>query len=283
MAFKVILPETEDELMTVLMEDSVKIMAGGTDLMVKMRAGREKPEKVALLSKLKGMDEIEDLGDKIRIGCKVTHTQIVESELIKKDAQILAMAVREIGSPQIRNKGTVVGNVVNASPAGDSILALYLSNAKIIIRGPKGERSQDIEDFVIGPGKTTLYLGEYVRAIVFEKTADWIPFFNKIGQRNAMAISVTSVGALMKEDRIRIAFGSVAPTVVRAHKAERFFEREGIEGTRLEQFVDYCMEYVTPISDIRASAWYRKEVTKNLITKIIELWNERRGRCAPQC
>ncbi|MDI3524247.1 xanthine dehydrogenase family protein subunit M [Kosmotoga sp.] len=283
MAFKVILPETEDELMMALMEDNVKIMAGGTDLMVKIRADREKPEKVVLLSKLKGMDEIEDLGDRIRIGCKVTHTQILESELLQKDAKILTMAVREIGSPQIRNKGTLVGNVVNASPAGDSILALYLSNAKVVIRGPKGERSQDIEDFIVGPGKTTLSLGEYVRAIVFEKTGEWFPFFYKVGQRNAMAISVTSVGALVEESKIRIAFGSVAPTVVRAHKAERYFEREGIDGTKLEQFVDYCMEYVTPISDIRASAWYRKEVTKNLITKIIELWNERRGRCAPQC
>ncbi|OAA28444.1 molybdopterin dehydrogenase [Kosmotoga arenicorallina S304] len=265
MSFDVLMPESEDELLTLLMSENAKIMAGGTDILVRIRAGKIKPEKIISLSKVRGMDEIIDKGDRIYIGCKVTHSAALSSEILKEHSPIMLMALREIGSPQIRNRGTIVGNIVNASPAGDSIIPLYLSNARVVISGPKGEYKLPIEEFIKGPGKTALSIGEFVRAVEFEKSGSWYPLFYKVGQRTAMAIAIASIGLLVKDNNLRIAFGSVAPTVVRAYKAERYFERNNGNIAVMDEFIELCMEYISPIDDVRASAWYRKEVIKNLL------------------
>ncbi|AKI96693.1 FAD binding domain-containing protein [Kosmotoga pacifica] len=275
MSFKVLLPESEDELMTMLMYDNAELMAGGTDLLVRIRAGKVKPDKVISLAKIPDMDEIVDKGDRIRIGCKVTHAMALNSEIVQRNSPIMVLALREIGSPQIRNRGTIAGNIVNASPAGDSLVPLYLSNARVIIHGPKGERKLPIEEFIKGPGKTALSMGEYLRAVDFEKTGDWYPVFHKVGQRTALAIAIASLGMLIKKDKIRIVFGSVAPTVVRAYKAERFYERVNGDITVMDEFLERCLEYLSPIDDVRASAWYRKEVIKNLLKRTFDSWRKR--------
>jgi CO/xanthine dehydrogenase FAD-binding subunit len=247
------------------------IMAGGTDLMVRLRKRIVLPESVVCMTKIPGMNEIEDRGNKIRLGCKVTYSQILGSRMLLEKSPLLLKIVRKIGSTQIRNRGTLVGNVVNASPAGDSIIAMVLSNATVNIRGPKGDRKIDLEDFIFGPGKTALSVGEFVRSVDFESTEDWNNIFFKVGQRNAMTIATASVGILYKGRNIRIAFGSVSPTVVRATKAERLFEQHGIQGTKREEFIDKCLEYISPIDDVRASAWYRKEVIKGLIERSLKI------------
>ncbi|HHF08225.1 MAG: xanthine dehydrogenase family protein subunit M [Thermotogae bacterium] len=275
MGFDVFLPESEDELMTLLMRENAKIMAGGTDLLVRIRAGRINPDKIISLSKIQGMNEITDVGDRIRVGCRVTHSMALNSNVLKEHSPIMLMALKEIGSPQIRNRGTIVGNVVNASPAGDSLIPLYLSNAKVVIHGPKGERKLPIEEFIKGPGKTALSMGEFVRAVEFEKSGSWHPLFYKVGQRTAMAIAIASLGLLIKGDNLRIAFGSVAPTVVRAYKAERYFKRSNGIITVMDEFMERCLEYVSPIDDIRASAWYRKEVIKNLLKSAFDFWRKK--------
>jgi CO/xanthine dehydrogenase FAD-binding subunit len=270
-AYKVFVPENEEALLDRLMVPGNVIMAGGTDLMVRLRKRIVLPESVVCMTKIPGMNEIEDRGNKIRLGCKVTYSQILGSRMLLEKSPLLLKIVRKIGSTQIRNRGTLVGNVVNASPAGDSIIAMVLSNATVNIRGPKGDRKMDLEDFIFGPGKTALSVGEFVRSVDFESTEDWNNIFFKVGQRNAMTIATASVGILYKGRNIRIAFGSVSPTVVRATKAERLFEQHGIKGTKREEFIDKCLEYISPIDDVRASAWYRKEVIKGLIERSLKI------------
>jgi CO/xanthine dehydrogenase FAD-binding subunit len=270
-AYKVYVPENEELLLDRLMEPGNVIMAGGTDLMVRLRKSIVLPESVICLTKIPGMNEIEDRGNKIRLGCKVTYSQILGSRMLLEKSPLLLKTVRKIGSTQIRNRGTLVGNIVNASPAGDSIIAMVLSNATVNIRGPKGDRKIDLEDFILGPGKTALSVGEFVRNVDFESTEGWNNIFFKVGQRNAMTIATASVGILYNGKNIRIAFGSVSPTVVRATKAERFFEQHGIQGTKREEFIDKCFEYISPIDDVRASAWYRKEVIKGLIERALKI------------
>lgn len=269
-AYKVFIPESEESLLVKLMEPGNVIMAGGTDLMVRLRKGVVLPEAVISLTKIPDMNEIEDLGNKIRLGCKVTYSQILNSDLLSKKSPILIKAVRKIGSTQIRNRGTLIGNIVNASPAGDSIIPMILSNATLNIIGPKGDRKIDLEEFFLGPGKTSLSVGEYVRSIDFESTDKWNNIFYKVGQRTAMTIATASVGVLYNGHSVRIAFGSVSPTVVRALKAERLFSQYGTEGTKKEEFVNKCLEYISPIDDVRASAWYRKEVIKGLIERALK-------------
>ncbi len=268
MNFKLLVPETEDELQRELMEEETRILAGGTDLLVQMRAGKVLPSRIASIRKLGGLKKISDLGERIRIGAGVTYSQIQENRNLAKKSAILEKAIRQIGSVQIRNRGTVVGNIANASPAGDAVLALILCNAVVEIAGPKGERHEPVEAFIQGPGRTTLSTGEYVRSVVLEKSEQWDSFFIKIGQRNAMCIAVASVGILMKGKEARIAFGSVAPVVVRAHKAERYFSREGVEGTKFGEFVERCMESISPIDDVRASSWYRRQVVRGVLTRL---------------
>jgi CO/xanthine dehydrogenase FAD-binding subunit len=247
------------------------IMAGGTDLMVRLRKRIVLPESVVCMTKIPGMNEIEDRGNKIRLGCKVTYSQILGSRMLLEKSPLLLKIVRKIGSTQIRNRGTLVGNIVNASPAGDSIVAMVLSNAIVNIRGPKGDRKIDLDDFILGPGKTALSVGEFVRSVDFESTEDWNNIFFKVGQRNAMTIATASVGILYNKKHIRVAFGSASPTVVRATKAERLFEKHGTQGTKREEFINKCLEYISPIDDVRASAWYRKEVIKGLIERALKV------------
>ena len=268
MTFKLMIPNTEGELQQELMDDEARILAGGTDLMVQMRSGKVSPTRVVSIKKLERLKEIYDLGERIRIGAAVTYSELQKSRILQEKSPILLKAIRQIGSVQIRNRGTAVGNIANASPAGDAVLAMVLSEATVEIMGPKGERHESIESFIIGPGRTTLSTGEYIRAVVIEKTDDWQSLFIKVGQRNAMCISVASIGVLRKGKEVRLAFGSVAPVVVRAHKAERFFTREGIDGTKLGEFVERCVESISPIDDVRASSWYRRQVVRGELMKI---------------
>lgn len=268
MNFKLAIPNTEDELQRELMDEETKILAGGTDLMVQMRSGKVAPTRVVSIGNLEALKEISDLGERIRIGAAVTYSDLQESQVLQEKSPILLKAIHQIGSVQIRNRGTAVGNVANASPAGDAVLAMVLSEAMVEITGPKGERHESIESFIIGPGRTTLSTGEYIRGVLIEKTDDWQSLFIKVGQRNAMCISIASIGILRKGEEVKLAFGSVAPVVVRAHKAERFFAREGIDGTRLGEFVERCMESISPIDDVRASSWYRRQVVRGELMKI---------------
>jgi xanthine dehydrogenase FAD-binding subunit len=272
---EMVFPRDEEELLEQLDENSI-ILNGGTDIMVRNRMKGLNASKVVSLDKLQDMDKIIDEGDAIRILAKTTYSQILSNKTVQQLFPILQMTIREIGSTQIRNRGTLTGNIVNASPAGDGVLALYLLDALLVIRSKEGERTVRIDNFIKGPGNTALEVGEYVHSVIIPKCSKHaVHYFKKVGQRKAMAISIASMGAIytLKKDmflNLKMAFGSVAPTVIRADEIEAMALGMEFNETTATILSQKAKQTVKPISDVRASSEYRKEVAGNLVLGMFE-------------
>lgn len=266
------------------------LLAGGTDLMVKMKDGKVCPGVLVDLSGVTETNVIRDEGSSIYIGATVTHSQILDSALVGEKAPLLREAVATIGSPQIRNRGTIGGNIVTASPAGDTIPALYALEAEVVIYGPAGKRECAMEEFFIGPGRTVLEPAEMVLGVrIPAMHPDEAGAFVKLGQRNALAISVASCAARARlaEDGVlsdvKVAFGAVAPTVVRARAAEEALcglvvrelmaqMRGGARPHVSDEIMDICRVAageVSPITDVRGSADYRRDMAAALLYQAV--------------
>ncbi len=272
MDFTFVAPRSEKEVEEELKADGAYPMSGGTDLLVKIRIGKVKPSKIVSLSKVEALHFIREKNDEIAVGATVTHAELLDDLSIKKNFPLLYDALYTIGSPQIRNRGTLVGNVVNASPAGDGLLALYLLDASVELSN--GEELK-IEEFVTGPSKTVLKRGEYVKAIHIPKQKWDVHYFEKIGQRNAMTISTVSVGWLINCENgrvsdVRMAFGSVAPTVLRMKKVEKFMKGKKVNRELVDEISKMVGRTVKPIDDVRGSADYRRRLSSNIVYRMIE-------------
>ena len=260
-------PEKLDNLWGFLEEENVKVVAGGTDLMVRVRAKVDKPKGLLDVTKIPELHEFSIQDNRYKIGATLTHAELLEKNLPK----VLYDAISSIGSPQIRNMGTIGGNICNASPAGDSILPLYLLDAEVILLSRNGKRKIPISEFIKGPGKTDLKKGEILYAIEFiDRYNKYIHIFKKVGKRVAMTISVVSIGLIFKVyngiiNDIKIAYGAVSPQVIRMKEVEEFLIGKSIEDEVLKKAQNMIMEIVSPISDVRATADYRKKVAGNLI------------------
>lgn len=272
MSYTFVAPETEEELKREISAPESFIMSGGTDLLVKIRMGKVSPQKVVSTSKIPTLHFIDDDDDEIVIGSTITHTELLDYKPLREEFPILFDAIYTIGSPQIRNRGTLVGNVMNASPAGDGLLALYLLNAQVEISS--GDII-DVDEFVAGPGRTILPKREYVKSIHIPKFKWDHHYFEKVGQRNSMTISIASIGWLIKcgngtIENLRLAFGSVAPTVLRLKDVEEFAKGKRIDEKFVRSLSAMVRERVTPIDDVRGSAQYRKKLCSNLVYRMIE-------------
>ena len=266
---KISFPRDEEELFEELNEKTA-VLNGGTDVMVKCRTGSFPAERLVSLEKMEGLSGISDEGDSVRILCRTTHHDLMESRLICDSFPLLVKTVYEIGSTQIRNRGTLAGNIVNASPAADGLLALYILNAFVVLKSGTGEKTVRIEDFIKGPGKTVLEKGEYLHSIIIPKISEqYRPYFKKVGQRKAMAIAIASIGAVykLKKNRImdiRLAFGSLGPRIIRPHRLESDLRGKVFNPETFLAFSEKIADIVTPISDVRASKQYREKVARNL-------------------
>ncbi len=275
MDFKFIAPKSEEELRSSF-DQNAFLMAGGTDLLVKMRIGKIKPSKVISTLKIPALHELNFDGSELTIGSTVTYTELLEFEPIKKFFPILYEAILTIGSPQIRNRGTLVGNVMNASPAGDGLLALYLLDARVELSNGK---IVNAKNFITGPGKTKIENGDYVRSIKIRKDKWDHTYFEKVGQRTSMTISIASIGWMVRlngetVDEMRIAFGSVAPTILRSQKIESFSKGKTFNRVLLDEISEMAFEDVTPIDDVRGSTLYRKRLCRNLIYRLVDFVKE---------
>ncbi len=203
-----------------------RFLAGGTDLIVRLKDNLIKEENIIDIKNIEELKGIKEVEDEIHIGALVTFSEIIESDILKKYSPLIVEASKKVGSPQIRNKGTIGGNICNASPAGDSIPPLFCEDAKFFLESTTGSRIANIEDFFIGPGKTILKEDEILVKIIVKKWKEnESGFFNKLGQRNALTIAIASSCIKIKKvngkiDDIKISLGSVSPTVVRAKKVE---------------------------------------------------------------
>ncbi len=260
-------PNTVQEALTLLEKyrSDARIIAGGTDLMIEMERGVRQPRAIIDITRIPGLDTIVlDDDDRIHISAAVTHNQVVDAALCRERAFPLVSACWQVGSPQIRNRATVAGNIVTASPANDTIAPLRALNAEVVLASVDGERVVSLADFFLGVRKTALAPNEMVLDIRFPALkSNQVGTFQKLGLRKAQAISVISVAAVLTFDGdtvtdARITLGSVAPTIVRATDAERYLRGKKLTGAVLERAGELAKNAAHPISDVRGSAEYRR-------------------------
>ena len=230
-------PKSSTELFKLLAEmDQPTFLAGGTDLLVRYYNKLDLLEKVVDLSKVKEFGGIKQEGDKIHIGALTTHQEIEDSVILKKVLPALQEAAAEVGSPQIRHRGTIGGNIANASPAADLVPVLTVVNAKVELNGVDGKRVVGLDDFLLGPGQTLLKEQEVLTDIFFSVPQnDEVVVFQKLGKRRALSISVVNLALLLKVNQenseivdIKIYLGSVGPKVLRARSVENFLRGEKV-------------------------------------------------------
>jgi CO/xanthine dehydrogenase FAD-binding subunit len=237
---------------------------GGTDVMVDMNFGRVRPEAILDLTRVTELTEHDRNDGMLRVGAGVTYTRAIAE--LADGLPGLAIASRTVGSPQIRNRGTIGGNLGSSSPAGDALPPLYASNATIEVASTKGTRTIPIDEFITGPKRNVLAPDELIAA-VHVPVARGAQQFSKIGTRNAMVIAVCSFALAIDEQERRVGtcLGSAAPTPRRAHDAEAFINdaldwdgHEPIAQDALQRFGELVAEAASPIDDQRGSAVYRR-------------------------
>src|SRR5205814_5866710 len=218
---------------------------------------------------------ITDEGEILRVGALATYTQLIKSPLIQQHLPSLVDASRTIGAIQIQNRGTLGGNIVNASPAGDSLPVLAAFDAEVEIGSARGTRRIAFKQFYSGYRRTTLQTDELVVAVRMPKLKEGErDFFWKVGTRRAQAISKTVLAARARMngetiEEINIGVGSVAPTVIRAPQTERLLTGKMLTSAIVEQARQMMAKEVTPISDLRSTEHYRRIVTGNVLVKFL--------------
>ncbi|HEV2712035.1 MAG TPA: FAD binding domain-containing protein [Gaiellaceae bacterium] len=237
---------------------------GGTDVMVEMNFGRARPEAILDLTRVTELTEHGRDDGMLRVGAGVTYTRAIAE--LGDELPGLAIASRTVGSPQIRNRGTIGGNLGSSSPAGDALHPLYASNAEVELASTKGTRRVPIEDFVTGPKRNVLEPDELIAAF-HVAPAKGAQQFSKIGTRNAMVIAVCSFALAIDEQQrtVGTCIGSAAPTPRRAREAEAFIEanvdwdtRRPIDDEVLHRFGELVADAASPIDDQRGTAAYRR-------------------------
>ena len=275
-------PETLENTLEILSirGEEARIIAGGTDLIPRIRSGLLKPS-LLIDPRLLSLDYIRLDNNMIRIGACTTHTDILESGILAKHLPLLGETAREIAGPPVRNRGTIGGNLVNASPAADFAAPLLVFDAELVLKRRGSERTVPIDGFFSGPGKTIMTSDE----IITEINVPLLPYgtgtkFIKLGKRKAMAISVVSVAVSITIDDnetisdARIALGSVAPTPIRTKSAEAFLLVNPPNNDIFAEAGEIAASESSPISDIRASDSYRKKMVSVLTKRaLIEAWN----------
>lgn len=254
-----------EEALALLQDAPYTILAGGTDLLPQLRAGKSfSPQLLDLQALRPALAEISLQDDALCIGALCTHAQIQNDPLVQTWCPVLAAACRSVGAAQIRKRGTIAGNLVNASPAADTAPTLAAVGATAVLQHAAGSRSVAVEELACGPGRTCLQPGELLTALRIPLQGQpWRGDYQKVGPRSALQISVASA-ALLQHPQFgcRIACGSVGPTVQRARQCEALFSQRG---QAKQAFAHALQTDISPIDDIRASAQYRRDVLCNLI------------------
>ena len=274
----VIIAKSVNEACDVLAENpATTVLAGGTDLMVQVNRGAKSLESVLDLSRILELKKWSIEGSEIVLGAGISYTDLTNPQLAKL-VPALAQAARTVGSPQIRNAGTLGGNIATASPAGDTIPALVAMDAFLKLKSSTETREVSMTEFVTGVKTNVLKPGEIIESVripVFEGPQEFL----KVGTRNAMVISVVSL-ALVKDHlgrKLRVGVGSVSPVPFRAAAAEEFISHEfdwetnsGPSEKVISKFSELVADSTEPIDDHRGTANYRKHAVKVLAKRALE-------------
>jgi len=274
-------PRALGEALELLRAGDVTIVAGGTDVMPQSHSGKVQFGRTLLnVRRIPELAGIALEGGTVRIGALTTITALLESGLVRERLPILAEAADHFASEQVRNGATVGGNICNASPAGDMLVPLIVLDATIVLAAkPNGSietRSLPLREFLTGPGRTRRAPHELLTAVSVPLPArGFVSRFYKHGTRPALDISAISIGigGVKRDDRlesVRVVFGAVAPTPIRAHATERVLEGRRLDAATIEAAAEAAHDEVRPISDLRASAWYRQELVRNMTRRLLE-------------
>jgi len=251
-----------------LADPTATFLAGGTDLMVGINFGRERPEHVVSIRQLEELQQVAVDG-RLTFGGGVTYTRMLQA--LGERSPAMVQAARTIGSPQIRNAGTIGGNLGTCSPAGDTLPVLAALDATILLRSVSGERRVPFADFMFGPRKSERRQGEIVYAVEWEDAGP-SQVFLKAGTRNAMVIAVANLAMVVDRRRraVRVALGSVGPTILRATAAEELaaglYEESGWDrplqasAAAVARFGELAAAAAQPIDDQRGTARYRRHI-----------------------
>lgn len=264
-------PSTPKEAVELLAKPNHLAVAGGTDLIVKLRNGMFPAAEALVDISALPYKSVRKENDRVVIGSGCTMAQIAADPIIGELFPVLVKASSSVGAAQIRNAATIGGNIANASPAGDTIPALFSLETQVLITGSSGQRSVAIEEFFTGPGRSVLKPGELIEAfsLPLHKTRGE---FLKLGERRAHAISKINLAVSIFNDgrqRYRIAIGSVAPTVLRCRTAEELLESNSLTPEIIARAAGLASETARPISDIRSSKSYRKQMAGVLLKRAL--------------
>ena len=274
---------TSEEVCTLLAEDPArKILAGGTDFMVEVNFRHRDPTAVIAIDRVPELRQWRHDGDSVLIGSCVTYREIEKGPLSTL-VPALAQSARTIGSPQIRNAGTIGGNLGTASPAGDMIPVLLALNATVTIRSISGSRTVSIDNLITGVKKTSLAENEFIESVKVPILRGSQEFL-KVGPRNAMVISIASLAMVTDMDRktIAVALGSVTAAPCRATEAEKYIENfvdwetMTVDPAAISTFRELVSNASSPITDHRSSANYRRHTVSVLGERaLLRIFEER--------
>jgi len=270
---RLLAPRTlRDALRMLDAEGPLTPMAGCTDLYVALNAGALKDTAFLNLWQLDTLRAITTRGPVLSIGALCTYTDLISSRIVRSRVPMLVAAAKEVGGPQIQNRGTIGGNIANGSPAGDTLPVLAAADAVVVAASVQGQRRVPFAEFYTGYRRTSLRRDELIVAVELPAIAgrQW---FRKVGTRAAQAISKVVMAGVDpgRGQAPRIALGSVAPTVVRLPGTEAALG----SGAALTEAQRVLLEEIVPVDDLRSTAEYRRRVAANLLASF---WNDRGRR-----
>ena len=276
-AYEMVVPRTIDDALALLRDEPGvwRPFAGGTDLMVLLEAGRLEHRRffnIRHLPELRGVGEVDG---EVRVGALTTYTDVRRSELLSRLFPMLGQAARETGGIAIQNRGTVGGNIANASPAADTPPALLAYGADVELISVDGARRVPYAEFHTGYKQTVMRPDELISAVLLPKPREGARhFYRKVGTRRAQAISKVCFAAVAEVEgefltEVRVALGSVAPVVLRCRRTEELLRGRQLDGETLGDALEEIGREVTPIDDVRSTARYRTRVAQNLLGEFL--------------
>jgi CO/xanthine dehydrogenase FAD-binding subunit len=280
--YELIAPRTLPAVLSLLAEEPGAWLpiAGGTDVMVQYSAGMLRARKLVSIWNLPELRAITVFDDEVQIGAGSTYSDLQRHELIKCEFSLLSIAARWTGGIANQNRGTIGGNIANASPAADSLPALLVYEAELILVSARGERRVPYNSFHMDYRKTRLAADELIRAICLKRRfSEYHAHTRKVGARNAQAISKVCLAALGRVadgvvQDVRLAMGSVAPVPLRLKETERIVGGKALDTRLIESARSAAAAEIRPIDDIRSTARYRAAVAGNLVAEFLEKLRE---------
>jgi len=292
-------PTTLDEALALLAEHGreARVLAGGTDLLLRLKTGQWRPRYIVNIKRVPGLDEISfDPASGLRLGTLVTAASLARSEVVQAHYPALAQGAGVMASAQIRNLATVGGNLCNGAPSADLAPPLIALGGLAVVLGPDGQRQVPLDEFFLGPGQTALEPGELLVGVTVPLPQPGSgAVYLKHSPRRAMDIAVVGVAVAMTKSQkshpapagspdpaavcedVRIVLGAVAPTPLRARRAEELLRGQEITGERVAEAARTTAQEARPIDDVRGSAWYRRRMVEVLTRRgLTQLTEEKR-------